>query len=318
MPQILENIGFVANNSKHVHINKERIPKFCKDFDGNEMRHWLNACPLNLSMETNGEKLNFLLVFNSISFCYWGEPKWAIEYKGNKYNGSWGMIASLERALDEGKYILNPKFLAAISEEELGEILRGNIEIPLLAERCKILSEVGRALNKKFNGNFSNLVNEANGDGIKLLNLIVSNFPSFNDFSRYAGKNIYFYKRAQLLVSDIYQLFNGKGYGKLKNMDKITACADYKLPWVLRRFRVMSYSTELTNKIDNKIQIKKGSEEEIEIRANTIMACELIKEELRKNNLKMDSIHVNDYLWLMGQKRTHEDEPYHRTLTTFY
>jgi len=48
------------------------------------------------------------------------------------------------------------------------------------------------------------------------------------------------------------------------------------------------------------------------------MACELIKEELRKNNLKMDSIHVNDYLWLMGQKRTHEDEPYHRTLTTFY
>lgn len=318
MVEILENIKLVSNNSKHVRINKERIPKFCKDFNLNEMRHWIRACPLNLSRETDEEKLNFLLVFNSISFCYWGEPKWAVEYKGKEYDGSWGMIASLERALDDGKDILNPKFLAAISEEELGSSLRGNVEIPLLAERCRILNEIGTALNKKFDGNFSNLVNEANGDGIKLLNLIISNFPSFNDFSRYAGKNIYFYKRAQLLVSDIHQLFEGRGHGSLKNMGKITACADYKLPWVLRRFRVMSYSTELANKIDNKIQIKKGSEEEIEIRANTIMACELIKEELRKNNSKIDSIQVNDYLWLMGQKRAHDDEPYHRTLTTFY
>ena len=318
MHQILENIKFVSDNSKHVRINRERIGKFCKNFDNNEIQHWLNACPLDMSRESDDEKLNFLLVFNAISFCYWSEPKWAVEYKGKKYDGSWAMIASLERALDDGKDILSPEFLANISENELAEILRGNIEIPLLKERCKILNEIGTALNKKFNGKFSNLVKGANKDGIKLLDLIVSNFPSFNDFSRYNGKNIYFYKRAQLLVSDIYQLFKGKGYGKLKNMNKITACADYKLPWVLRRFRLMSYSTELANQIDNKIQIKKGSEEEIEIRANTIMACELIKEELRKQNTRIDSIHVNDYLWIMGQKRTHEDEPYHRTLTTFY
>ena len=93
------------------------------------------------------------------------------------------MIASLERALDEGKDILNPKFLANISKEELGEILCGNIEIPLLAERCKILNEIGTALNKKFKGGFGNLVNEAKGGGIKLMNVIVSNFASFNDFS---------------------------------------------------------------------------------------------------------------------------------------
>ena len=57
----------------------------------------------------------------------------------------------------------------------------------------------------------------------------------------------------------------------------------------------------------------KDSEEEVEIRANTIWANELIKKELKKKIPNINSIHVNDHLWLLGQCK-----PYHLTRTTAY
>ena len=29
--------------------------------------------------------------------CYWGEPKWAISYQGQPYDGAFGMIGALTR-----------------------------------------------------------------------------------------------------------------------------------------------------------------------------------------------------------------------------
>ena len=129
---------------------------------------------------------------------------------------------------------------------------------------------------------------------------------------------IYFQKRAQLLVADIYQMFQGKKYGEMKNLDKITACADYKLLMVLRNMGILEYAKELEKKIDNKKEILKDSKEEVEIRANTICANELIKKELRKKIKKIDSIQVNDHLWLLGQIKSPKNKPYHLTRTTSY
>ena len=120
------------------------------------------------------------------------------------------------------------------------------------------------------------------------------------------------------MISDIYQLFNGKDYGNLKNLDKITACADYKLPMVLRKLGILEYSKELSEKVDKKIEIVKNSEEEVEIRANTIWAVEFIKQELKKKNSGINSIHINDHLWLLGQIKSPKDKPYHLTRTIFY
>ena len=140
--------------------------------------------------------------------------------------------------------------------------------------------------------------------------MIIENFPSFEDSSTYNGKRVYFYKRAQLLVADIVQAFNGHEFGKLENIDKLTACADYKLPFVLRRLGIFSYSNYLADKIDNQIQINKDSEEEIELRANTIWVVELIKQKIKKKIPHAGSIHVNDHIWLLGQEKLKNDKPY--------
>jgi hypothetical protein len=161
-------------------------------------------------------------------------------------------------------------------------------------------------------------VKAAEGDAEKLLDLIINNFSAFNDVHIYKGKHIAFYKRAQLLVSDIYQLFKGKSYGMLKNVDKLTACADYKLPKMLRKLEILEYDAGLTEKMISKTHIPAGSVEEIEIRAATVWATELIKEALKRPHPRISSIHINDALWLLSQDKSPSDEPYHRTRTTSY
>jgi hypothetical protein len=171
---------------------------------------------------------------------------------------------------------------------------------------------------KKFNGDFTNLVIQANNDSQKLLDLILENFPSFNDESMYKGIKVYFYKRAQLLIADIYQAFEGHKFGRFDNINEITACADYKLPFVFRRLGIFSYSDYLADKIDNQIQIEKDSEEEIEIRSNTIRTVELMKQKIKGKIAHADSIHINDHIRMLGQKKINNDKPYHHTRTTSY
>ncbi len=318
MNQILESTRFVVENSKDVKINREKIIDFCTTFTEEHMTHWWKAAPRDLSNLNDEQKLHFLFLFNALSFCYWGEPKWEVEYNNQKYDGSWAMITALGRAVDEKKPIFDGQYLAEINKKEFADILRGNTTIPLLEERWNIAREVGRILLDKFDGQVQKVIKTADFDAQKLLEIIITNFPSFNDSWMYNGREVFFYKRAQLLVGDIYNVFNGKSFGELKNTDQLTACADYKLPLALRKLGIIFYSQKLARLIDTKQPIQKGSEEEIEIRANTIWAVELIKQELKKRIHDITATHINDHLWLATQEKFPQDKPYHRTRTTSY
>ena len=318
MNKIIETCEFVAQNSQHVKINYEKINDFCNYFHNNRIKHWVNESPFNLKKLDQKNRLHFLLVFNSISFSYWGDLKWKIIYHNKEVDGAYGMICAIAKAIENKYPILDAKFLSKIKKTDLSKILEGNIQIPLFEERLNILREIGSVLLKKFNGDFTNLIKKAGGDSQKLLSLIIENFPSFEDSSVFKEKRIYFYKRAQLLTADIYQAFNGRGLGKLKNINELTACADYKLPFVLRRLGIFSYSNYLAEKIDNQEPIEKDSKEEIELRANTIWVVELIKQKIKTKIPRAESIHINDYLWLLGQKKLKNDKPYHLVRTTAY
>ena len=316
--QILESIKPVVFSSKFVKIKKENIKKFCCNFKLQDIQYWMEASPFDLSDLKDKEKLNFLFIFNSLNFCYWGDPKWTIGYKGQKYDGAWAMIACLLRAIEEKIPILKAEFLIGLTEEKLKEILKGNVLIPLFEERLKILRENGKILKQKYQGEFANVIKKAKKDALKLLQVLVSDFPSFNDFAIYKGRKVFFYKRAQLLIADVYRLFKGKDYGSLKNIEELTAFADYKIPQILRKLGILKYSPKLALKIDNKIPIPSGSEEEIEIRANTIWAIEMIKEKLKTKIPDIKSFDIDSYLWILGQNKSPDDKPYHLTQTIFY
>lgn len=151
----------------------------------------------------------------------------------------------------EGFDITNPQYYSKITENELKTILRSdnNAQVPLFNERLSILHEVGKVLIEKYNGTFTTCLKLANKSAEKLLELIVNDFPCFRDEAVFKGKTVSLYKRAQILVADIWNFFGGTGWGMFEDIDKITMFADYRVPQVLVYFGAMSYSEELMEKL---------------------------------------------------------------------
>jgi hypothetical protein len=129
---------------------------------------------------------------------------------------------------------------------------------------------------------------------------------------------VFFWKRAQIFVSDIHSAFRGRSWGELHDVSVLTAFADYKLPQVLREFGVISYRPELAHRIDNLHHLPSGGEEEVEIRAMTVWAVEKIREAFLSMGKKVRSSQVDNWLWQLGQHEPFRKRPYHRCRTIYY
>ena len=159
---------------------------------------------------------------------------------------------------------------------------------------------------------------------------IIDEFCCFRDQAIYNGEQIFFYKRAQILVSDIYLSYlDIKEVGKnneendiinftKETISQLTMFADYRVPQILKAKGVLKYDNHLTELINNKIEIAHGSKEEVEIRAATIQAVEQIKNILKEKGRDVMSIQVDVYLWEEGENIKDQIEPHHRTLSIFY
>ncbi len=318
MNPILSEVKYVVENSKDVKINLDAIKEISNVFSPKDKVNWNNELPFKPQNLTIKQRINFNFVYDAINFSYWGYPKWAIKYQDKELNGAWAMMASIYRAIEEDYDILNPRYLRNISEEDLKHILRGNIEIPLFEERLGILRELGKIICLDFNGDFENVLKQSNYDSEKLLEILTSKFSFFDDVSVYNNKKIHFHKKAQLLIGDLYELLHEENKETIKNIEYLTAFADYKIPQILRKLGVLIYSQELANLIDEKIEINVGDPREVEIKANMIWAIELIKKEVNKKYLNINAMDIDHYLWILSQDKKQDDRPHHLTRTIYY
>lgn len=237
------------------------------------------------------------------------------------------MCAAINRATKENRDFLNPKFYSVITEEELKKLLRSDtgVEIPLLSERVKCLHDVGNVLLENFEGSFVNCVKKANNSALCLLKLVVENFKCFRDEAVYKGQKVSFYKRAQILVADIWACYQGEGLGYFQDVNEITMFADYRVPQSLLYYGVFEYSKELLEKLKRHTVLNNGDEEEVEIRGCSIHAVELVKELAQKklgDDKKINSILIDHYLW--DFRRRHNRDiverglPFHKTYSIYY
>ena len=77
---------------------------------------------------------------------------------------------------------------------------------------------------------------------------------------------------------------------------------------------MLDYSSVLASTIDASQEIAPGSSEEIEIRAATVWAVELIQQRIPE----FTSAQIDMGLWLLSQDIRDQMKPYHRTRTIFY
>ncbi len=309
----------VIKQAKFVKIDKEAIFDLAKKWAKIKIKLPIWSRKYHFFDGTE-KTLQYLFLLDSLNFCFWpesGEAKWGIKYKGENLDGYYALSTSLKRALEEGYPLLKADYLANISEKDLAYIFKGRGEIPLFKERLAICRENGKILKKFFQGQFVNLVKKAEGRGLKLVEYLIKYFPSFRDWASWRGKKVFFLKRAQILVADIYLAFRGKKWGAFCDLEKLTCFADYKLPQLLVNFGILKYSQALLEKIKNKKEIIAGSCQEIEIRASTIWAVEYLKQALKNCGINFRSFEIDSLLWEAAQKIKFK-LPYHRTRTIFY
>ncbi|KAK3587552.1 hypothetical protein CHS0354_004839 [Potamilus streckersoni] len=327
----------IAETSKDVKINANKIEQVakmmyeCVKKDTYSIKSWKEHELNPKSMDKDA--VDWIFLADTLNFSFWSmdeDKKYVVNYGGKQHSGYWSLCAAINRALDEGIPVTNPNFYANVSKEQFAQIMRSDSEcdIPLLEERLQILHETGKILLQKYDGSFTNCIGKCDRSAQNLLKLVVTDFPSYEDMAEYNDRKVAFYKRAQILVADIWSCFEGQGYGEFHDIHTITMFADYRIPQALVHFKVMEYSKELMEFLKKNNLMKFGDRYELEIRGCSIWATELIKDETRKlldsdpatKDALMNSILIDHFLW--DYRREHAEEmkdiPFHKIRCIYY
>ena len=177
---------------------------------------------------------------------------------------------------------------------------------------------------------------------------------------------MFFYKRAQILVADVWAAYGRRAppapgaaphpadVFAFGDVGALTMFADYRVPQLLRAWPgaggsdgggsdggsdgacVLRYSAALARKVDAGALLPAGCAEEIEIRAATVQAVELLRDEVdalrRARAAKAGGgggadggggrgvlvVELDWWLWQVGEKLRGSLAPHHRTLTSYY
>lgn len=313
LEKILESCKYVVDNAKHVKINYSKSNELIEELLKFDNEHYLTKVPYGIYEMNTKDIINFLLIYDSIDFSFWGSPKWRVNANSEYLDGGIALLHCIFNLFNGRDSVEVYKQLENMELEEFKRILKGNVDIPLLKERHKIVTDIAKTVNEKMNGNFYGYIKEMNTDK-EIFETILNNFNSFQDTRTYGGKTIYFYKLAQLLTSDILHVIEIKEQSSV-DYSSLLGCADYKIPQVMQGFDILEYDEELSSLLDTKTEIEENSEYEVEIRASMIIVVNYIWEKIDKS---IDRIDINDFIWSKGQDKTKEYRPYHLTRTTSY
>eukprot|EP01133_Synstelium_polycarpum_P001522 gene1522-1778_t len=319
---IRTSTAYVTELAKHVTVNDAHLERECTLFleKHREKPHkevWadndFHFCDVDRKQadpqhETYLSELTakYIIVLDALNHCFW--PDNTLEYHH--------LASGLKRALQADPQVFDADRLLLVTPATLASWI--GRDMPNAEERCRLLQEVGRALQLHFNGSIRNLILSAKRSAASLVDIITMYFWGFRDTTVYKGRHIYLYKRAQIFVGDLWGAYEGKGLGRFDDIDRLTMFADYRVPQILRQMGVLEYSKELGDMVDGNIEIPVGSEMEVEIRAVTVQAVEKMRDHFNRNNCNLLALEVDWMLWGKGEAMLAELPPHHKTFTIFY
>lgn len=286
---VLDSLRYAIESSRDVQTNHEKIAEVASWMAYEELPMPEFVLPHGVGQDDPEELIDFVLVADVIDTAFTDfarHEKFQVDYGGKHWSDSEAEFACIKRALDEGVPFLDGEYLAKITQAELEHIFAGNIALPMLDEKLKVLHQVGAVLAEKYEGKFHKFVESCSprlyDRGHGLIERLVSEFPRFNDVSELDGHTIQFYKLVQLGVWMLYATLNRVGKFRVDDIEKMTAFADYIVPVALRLHGITRYSERLEKAIQDHELILRDSRWEIEIRAHCLYATALLTEEINK------------------------------------
>ncbi|KAG1666814.1 hypothetical protein FOA52_011655 [Chlamydomonas sp. UWO 241] len=269
---VLGSCSWVAEKSTLVTIDPAAVDRVAASLSDSTLReicspaafdadlHFIDSGPLTAQV---------VLVVDALNFCFWPDDE--LEYEH--------LARGVKAAVQSDPECVSAARLAAATVEDVrrlfGEWPR---ELPLEAERVRLLREVGTGLLRHYGGSAARLVEAAGGSAMALVELVTHTFPGFRDATVYRGRQVFLYKRAQIFVGDLYGAYGGVGLGAFRDMNEITMFADYRVPVVLRQLGILVYSEALATQVAALKQIPSGSEQEAALVSVVLVALPLLVE----------------------------------------
>ena len=102
------------------------------------------------------------------------------------------------------------------------------------------------------------------------------------------------------------------------DISMLTMFADYRVPQILRSMGILTYSPTLASAIDGYMELPWGGEQEVELRAQTVVAVDMLQQELKLKGLDLLVLECDWLLWQKGEDLKDEILPHHRTLSIYY
>ncbi|KAG9315846.1 hypothetical protein JVU11DRAFT_3495 [Chiua virens] len=224
--------------------------------------------------------------------------------------------------------------------------------MPLLKERIAIMRQVGTILCDNFGGSYAGFLSNFQrsrrglGTALELVQTVVDTFPCFRDERSLGGHRVCFWKRAQILVAETWAAFFPVDPSAPHPLfpsrlgpciSELTMFADYRVPQILHHLGILVYPPLLQEKLRDGENVPPGSDEEISLRAASIIGVEHLRDEIgrlrgddgRRECQEINSVLIDFYLWDLakeiesGNDRVEGIEcveilPAHRTRSIWY
>ena len=246
----------------------------------------------------------FAICMNAINF---GSGWWPTIRKRPGHSGYGTMAAGVrDRFAAHGPWVAEE--LAAIQAPAIADVVGQDPGHPLMSDFAAALRDVGAHLFAEFEGRYLGVVEEA--DTIPGLAARLAGWESFADVSAYEGREVPFYKRAQLAAADLERA----GVATLPGSERLTAFADNLVPHVLRVDGVLDLDPELTAAIESGQLLVHDSPQEVELRAASVHAVEL----LVAAGGGPSPAEIDSALWNRGSAPRYKSLPRPRSRNTAY
>ena len=203
--------------------------------------------------------------------------------------------------------------LQALDAAALASVLGQDPEHRLMAEFAAALRDVGAHVEAEHGGSFASVLDSAGGSAPALADLLAG-WRAFADVSIYEEREVPFFKRAQIAAADVARA----GLAELRDLDRLTGFADNLVPHVLRVDGVLRLEPALSDRIDAGELLVHGSPEEVELRAATVQAIELLAAARAAAGQPLAPAEIDAALWTRGGAPRYKSRPRPRSRNTAY
>jgi Potential Queuosine, Q, salvage protein family len=246
----------------------------------------------------------FIVCLDAINF---GSGWWPTIRKRPGHSGYFTIAAGLtERFREVGPWPATE--LARLSASDLAPALGQDPSHPLVEDYAATLRDVGAHVEADYGGRFEAVVEAADGSAVALADLL-GGWRVFADVSTYEGREVPFFKRAQIAAADL----NRNGVAALRDESQLTAFADNLVPHVLRVDGLLRLDPGLEARIESGELLEHGSPEEVELRACAVHAVELLAAASPLSPAQIDAV-----LWNRGGTPRYKALPRPRSRNTAY